>query len=237
MPQLDSADVQFRENVEMEKNKSGRAASEARPRQLRASHFCSNVPNYLTSSQRSFLHMARKWSKLNLPGVLHFVTGNFPSRQRVFLENQCCITFLDVLKSLDQTWPSKLIAYVLMPDHFHLICNPQDGRIREFCRDLKSMAAKRIVDSSQLRFRETSQGHHVWQESFKAVPLLSGWMISQKINYVHANPVKARLVRSAKDYHWSSFRRFYRLSDEPLAVDHDWWWPETLRSSGARGAS
>jgi len=49
-------------------------------------------------------------------------------------------------------------------------------------------------------------------------------MISQKINYVHANPVKARLVKSAKDYYWSSFRSFYRLADEPLAVDHEWWW-------------
>ncbi|HZE73080.1 MAG TPA: hypothetical protein VE135_26520, partial [Pyrinomonadaceae bacterium] len=39
-------------------------------------------------------------------------------------------------------------------------------------------------------------------------------------------PVKAGLVRSAKDYHWSSFRSFYSQGDEPLAVDHDWWWPE-----------
>ena len=31
-------------------------------------------------------------------------------------------------------------------------------------------------------------------------------MISQKIAYVHANPVKARLVKCAADYYWSSFR-------------------------------
>ena len=51
-------------------------------------------------------------------------------------------------------------------------------------------------------------------------------MIWQKINYIHANPVKAGLVSSAKDYYWSGFRSFYSESDEPLAVDHDWWWPE-----------
>ena len=170
--------------------------------------------------------MTRKWSNLNLPGALHFITGNFLSRQRVFLEHESCTVFLHVLKELKQTWPSKLIAYVLMPDHFHLICNPRNGLIQEFCRDLKGIAAKSIVQSSQFKFRETAAGHQVWQESFKAVPLWSDWMISQKINYVHANPVKARLVKSAKDYYWSSFRSFYRLSDEPLSVDHDWWWPE-----------
>jgi REP element-mobilizing transposase RayT len=113
-----------------------------------------------------------------------------------------------------------------MPDHFHFICNPRDGRIREFCRDLKSTAAKSIVRSNRLRFGETSEGHRVWQESFKAMPLWSGWMISQKVNYIHANPVKGQLVKSARDYYWSSFRSFYRLGDEPLAVDLDWWWPD-----------
>jgi hypothetical protein len=35
------------------------------------------------------------------------------------------------------------------------------------------------------------------------------WMIWQKINYIHANPVKADLVNSAKDYRWTSFHAFY----------------------------
>jgi len=174
--------------------------------------------------------MSRKWSNLNRSGVLHFVTGNFLNRQRVFGEYQSCVSFLEVLKAVNEKWPSRLVAYVLMPDHFHLICNPHDGRIRELCRDLKSVSAKKIVQNSRFRFRETAEGHHVWQESFKAMPLWSGWMISQKINYVHANPVKARLVKSARDYYWSSFRSFYGLSEEPLAVDHDWWWPESLQS-------
>jgi len=35
-----------------------------------------------------------------------------------------------------------------------------------------------------------------------------------KINYIHANPVKARLVSSAKNYPWSSFRAFYENTGE-----------------------
>ena len=50
-------------------------------------------------------------------------------------------------------------------------------------------------------------------------------MIWQKINYIHANPVRAGLVKSAKDYQWSSFRSFYSQGDSALAVDHDWSWP------------
>ena len=154
--------------------------------------------------------MARKWSNLNLPGALHYVTGNLINRLPVFTETACCKAFLTELDTLNQDWPSKLIAYVMMPDHFHLIVYPRDGRIREFTRNLKRSAAKAILKAgSRFLFPETDEGHHVWQESFKAVPLWSGWMIRQKINYIHSNPVKARLVKSAKEYQWSSFRSFY----------------------------
>jgi REP-associated tyrosine transposase len=163
--------------------------------------------------------MARKWSNLNLPGALHFVTGNFINRLPVFSEDECCKVFLEELKTLNQNWPSKLIAYVLMPDHFHLIANPRDGRIREFTRNLKRNASKAIQRATRrFTFPETSEGHQVWQESFKATLLWTG--------YIHANPVKAGIVKSAKDYPWTSFRSFYSQGDEPLAVEHDWWWPE-----------
>jgi REP element-mobilizing transposase RayT len=171
--------------------------------------------------------MARKWSNLNLPGALHFVTGNFLERTPVFTEPACCSAFLEELRCLNQKWPSKLIAYVLMPDHFHLVSNPRDGRIREFVGALKSLSAKSIVRvSKQFRFQVDADGHQVWQEGFKAIPLWSGWMIWQKINYIHANPVKAGIVKSAKDYQWSSFRSFYSQSDASLAVDHNWWWSD-----------
>jgi putative transposase len=171
--------------------------------------------------------MTRKWSNLNLPGALHFVTGNCINRFPVFSDPECCVAFLAEFKKLNKQWPAKLIAYVLMPDHFHFISNPQDGRIIEFCRDLKSKAAKAIVKATdRFRFPLSEDGHQVWQQSFKAVPLWSGWMIDQKINYIHANPVRAGLVKTARDYYWSSFRSFYWQGDEPLTVDRDWWWPE-----------
>ena len=51
-------------------------------------------------------------------------------------------------------------------------------------------------------------------------------MIWQKINYIHANPVKARFVKSARDYYWSSFGSFYSSGNSPIAVDQEWWWPD-----------
>ena len=176
--------------------------------------------------------MARKWSNQNLPGALHFATGNLLNRIPVFKRDDHCQSFLNVCAALKREWPCKLIAYVLMPDHTHLIVNPRDGRVKQFVGALKSLSANCIVEvSGDNRFARESPDadgsiHQVWQESFKALPLWSAWMIWQKINYIHANPVKAGLVASAKDYRWSSFRAFYSGTGEPLAVDQDWWWAD-----------
>jgi REP element-mobilizing transposase RayT len=129
-------------------------------------------------------------------------------------------------------------ACSLRPDagSFHLIVNPRDRRIRELIGTLKSLSAQAIIAAApDLSFTLDHPGpdrsvHQVWQESFKAFPLWSNWMIWQKINYIHANPVKAGLVKSAADYRWSSFASFYSLeNDVPIEVDGDWWWPEDVK--------
>ena len=100
---------------------------------------------------------------------------------------------------------------------------------------LKGLSAKRIVQTNtRFRFEESDdEGMKVWQESFKAQPLWSGWMIWQKINYIHANPVKAKLVKSAGDYYWSSFGSFYAVGNSPLPIDREWWWPDDAEKLSA----
>jgi len=176
--------------------------------------------------------MTKKWSNPNLPGALHYVTGIVVHRNPIFTQEKCCQAFIEVCAELLRNWPSKLIVFVIMPDHFHLIVNPRDENIRGFEGALKSLSAARLIAITQdKRFErrvpdKDGSIHQVWQESFKSLPLWSLWMIWQKINYIHANPVRARLVKSARDYKWSSFRAFYSESNEPIAIDRDWWWPE-----------
>ncbi|MCY7347553.1 MAG: transposase [Pyrinomonadaceae bacterium] len=175
--------------------------------------------------------MAKKWSNRNLPGALHFVTGNVRNRLPIFRQEAACRAFMGELQNLKTKRECKLIALVVMPDHFHLIVNPRDGEIREWTGALKSLAAKRLVGiAPESWFLKNETEHQVWQESFKALPLWSNWMIWQKINYIHNNPLKAGLVNSAKDYQWSSFCSFYKMeAEEILQVDEDWWWADDVQ--------
>jgi len=172
-----------------------------------------------------------------MAGALHFVTGNIRDRRPIFTSDKYCRAFLEELQDHRAARDCKLIAFVLMPDHMHLIVNPKGGDIQESMGVLKSLSAKKIVELSPHGvFRKSDGNNQVWQESFKALPLWSGWMINQKINYIHANPVKANLCATAEDYSWTSFRSFYRTEADPLmAIDKDWWWEgdgERLLESG-----
>lgn len=175
--------------------------------------------------------MAKKWTNENLPGALHYVTGNVDKRRRIFIKEQSCISFLEELRLLIGRRESKLICFVVMPDHFHLIVNPRDGDIQTWVGELKSFSAKSLVRLHPANlFTKPDGENQVWQESFKSLALWSGWMIWQKINYIHSNPLRAGLVKSSADYRWSSFKSFYGLeSDELLSVDKEWWYEDDVQ--------
>ena len=75
--------------------------------------------------------MAKKWTNENLPGALHFITGNVLDRKPIFKKDRNCIAFLEELQSLRTKYECKLVSFVIMPDHFHLTLNPRDGDIQK----------------------------------------------------------------------------------------------------------
>jgi len=63
----------------------------------------------------------------------------------------------------------------------------------------------------------------LWDGHSHALPVFSESFVTQRINYIHQNPVRAGLVERAEDYRWSSIRYWNRWprEDEPLRVDLD----------------
>ena len=45
--------------------------------------------------------------------------------------------------------------------------------------------------------------------------------VSEKIHYIHANPVRRGLVAAAEDWHWSSYRAWYKGENVPMAIDRE----------------
>lgn len=127
-----------------------------------------------------------------------------------------------------------LFAYVLMPDHTHVLTN-KPKTAADVLRVLKGITARRVIDylkekttfphfgSFSMKSRNGTISIHCGKPKRMCCPFLAKGMFMQKVNYIHLNPVRANIVDTATEYRWSSARIWQRcpLEDEPLRVDFD----------------
>jgi putative transposase len=125
-----------------------------------------------------------------------------------------------------------LFAYVLMPDHIHLLTDSPDkpSKVLQF---IKGIVSRRVLGYLKEKKYETSlrklqhddwkrnHRYSLWQHDSDVFSVTSESMFMQKLNYIHLNPVRAGLVERANEYRWSSARYWSKCpsDDEPLRVD------------------
>lgn len=125
-----------------------------------------------------------------------------------------------------------LLAYVLMPDHLHLLIdNLRQASV--MLRYIKGTIAHEVIKYLKRQGYEQSLGklrhdegkrHHLyslWGHESNVFSIFSERVLMQKVNYIHQNPVRAGLAERAMDYSWSSARIWQGLAteSEPLDVD------------------
>lgn len=161
---------------------------------------------------------------------LHFITASTYRRAKLFDSQRFRRHFIQTLAELRNELNFKIIGYVLMPEHFHLLIWPsQVADPSRTVRSLKERTAKFILANLQAnRERRWCKKmlkaltlpptvhlhgpHRVWQRRFYDLNVWSERKLQEKLDYMHANPVMRGLVDSADQWAWSSFR-FYFLQD------------------------
>jgi putative transposase len=154
---------------------------------------------------------------------------------RIFQSVKACKILIDVLSEIKTIHPFKLVGYVLMPDHIHLLINPVNSDLSIILRKLKGKSARQIIDwlksgnhlrsLEKLRLNATGQEFAVWQKSSFVVDLVSPKFLRQKLDYIHLNPVRAELCNAPQDWRFSSFSAYFPAGlDVPIEVDkHPFW--------------
>ena len=102
-------------------------------------------------------------------------------------------------------------AYCLMPNHVHLIAVPEYAE--GLCRAIGE-AHRRYT--RQINFREKWKGH-LWQGRFSSFLMDEKYLLAAT-RYVELNPVKAGLVSTPEEYHWSSARAHMDGKDDALVT-------------------
>lgn len=127
-----------------------------------------------------------------------------------------------------------LFAYVIMPDHLHLITDSprKPSTVLQF---IKGIASRRLLGHLKEGNYETSlrklehddwkrnHRYSLWQHDSDVFSIVSESTFMEKVNYIHQNPVRAKLVERTDEYLFSSARSWHKcpIEDEPLRVDLD----------------
>ena len=164
------------------------------------------------------------------PDGLYFVTLTTVGWIDVFTRAIYCDEIVKNLNYCIDNKKLKVFAFCIMPSHIHLIAKTEDDvSLSNVLRNFKSYTSKQIIKMIEeshtesrrewllymFEFYGKKNAHNVkyqfWQQNNHAFDLFSNKFIDQKVNYIHNNPVEARIVTEPHFYVYSSANQFTDL--------------------------
>ena len=139
--------------------------------------------------------------RMEQEGELYHVINRGNYRRDLFVSPGAAESFLKALFEAAARFRWRVHAYVLMRNHFHLAVETPDPTLGEGMHWLQGTVAMRFN-----RFR--SENGHLFQGRYKAMPVEDAGALARVVDYIHLNPVRAKVVlpEYLVGYRWSSLR-------------------------------
>ena len=139
--------------------------------------------------------------KINAPGVISHITQRASGADLLFHEEDDYLEMLVRLKQVNRSRELEFIAFVLMPNHLHLLLRQSKANLYEAMQELFSRYAQRHNKKYERK------GHLFGGPYRQTVCLDEAYTLTVSL-YIHLNPVRAGLVHQPTEYRWSSCRLF-----------------------------
>ena len=148
-------------------------------------------------------------ARLVIPGLPHHVTQRGNRSQQTFFNDGDYAAYLELMSEWCREEGVEIWSYCLMPNHVHLIAVPktEDG-LRRAIGEAHRRYTRRI------NLREQWRGY-LWQGRFASFITDEPYLLAAA-RYVELNPVRAKLVKRARDWPWSSAKAHLKGRDDRL---------------------
>jgi putative transposase len=155
-------------------------------------------------------------------GYCYHVIDRGNRRAEVFHHEGDYHAFVRLLRQACARVPLRVLAYCLMPNHFHLVVWPvADGHLARWMDWLLTTHVRRY-------HRQYGTSGHVWQGRFRAFPIEQDMHLLTVLRYVERNGLRANLAARAEDWPWSSLAEWVNppalpwLDPGPVGRGTDW---------------
>ena len=132
-----------------------------------------------------------------LDNQVYFITTTSSGRRKVFVIEKNARLLFNVIGEIRETALAKIYAFVIMPDHLHLIIKPEKEPLSKVMQKIKGKSARLI------NLRENTSGE-VWQKEYYERVVRDEKDLTEKYQYIIYNPVKEGLSQTPEEYPYSS---------------------------------
>lgn len=156
--------------------------------------------------------------RLYLPGFPQLIIQRGNNRAPVFIDDVDFQLYRDCLRDAAREAQVALHAYVLMPNHVHLLATPvDDGGISRMMQRIGRRYVRAFNDRHQ-------RSGTLWEGRYRSTIVEPGAFLLPCYRYIELNPVRAGMVSDGAHYTWSSCRHHLGLHADSLISDHAGYW-------------
>lgn len=138
--------------------------------------------------------------RADVANIIYHVINRANARLGIFNKDKDYQAFIDTLAEAKQKFPIELLVFCIMPNHWHLILKPlENGCLSKFMAWLTMTHTQRWHAA-----HHTVGSGHLYQGRYKSFPVETDEYFIQLARYVERNPLRAKLVKKAQDWQWSS---------------------------------
>lgn len=149
-------------------------------------------------------------NRVDVADIVYHAINRANARMQIFNNDEDYRLFEDVLKDAKEKFEMRILSYCIMPNHWHLVLNPQkDGDLQKFMGWLSMTHTQRWHSQ-----HKTIGSGHLYQGRYKSFPVETNEYLLQLLKYAERNPLRAKLVKRAENWKWSSLYRREKGSDE-----------------------
>ena len=147
---------------------------------------------------------------------IYHVINRANGRMRIFNEPADYALFEELLLDTKELIGMRILAYSIMPNHWHLILHPRKDRdLGMFMHRLSNAHTRKVHAKTK-----TNGAGHLYQGRYKSFIVDTDSYFLSLLKYVERNPVRAKLAEKCEDWKWgSAYRRINGSTDEKKLID------------------
>ena len=132
--------------------------------------------------------------------TIYHVLNRANARMQIFEKEKDYLAFEKILTEAKDKYPMRILAYCLMPNHWHFVLHPKENQ------DLSSFMRWVTLTHTQrwLVHRHMIGYGHLYQGRYKSFPVQEDSHFIQVCKYVERNASRAKLSKKAEDWRWGS---------------------------------